>query len=191
MTQTHLLSADKLTHGPIQHLTHHWSAGVSWVCGDEGCGKTTLLRLLAGDLQPASGSVHMPVGGVFWVDLLDAAHDLTSVHVCWATLRQRYANWNDGIQNDLSDALGMTDHLDKRLNMLSAGTRRKVMLIAALASGASVTLLDQPFVALDMASIQVVLDFLHEATDHPERAWIVADYEAPGDLHLADLLHLR
>lgn len=191
MTHMHLLSADTLTHGPIQKLTHHWSAGVSWVCGDEGCGKTTLLRLLAGDLQPTSGEVRMPAGGVFWVNLQDASHDLTPVNVCWDTLRQRYANWNDDIQNDLADALGMTPHLDKRLNMLSAGTRRKVMLIAALASGASVTLLDQPFAALDRTSIDVVLDFLHEAADHPHRAWIVADYEAPSDLRLADLLHLR
>ena len=28
--------------------------GVTWVCGDESCGKTTLLRLMAGEL-PASG----------------------------------------------------------------------------------------------------------------------------------------
>jgi ABC-type multidrug transport system ATPase subunit len=161
------------------------------VCGDEGCGKTTLLRLLAGDLQPTSGEVRMPVGGVFWANLQDASHDLTPVNVCWHTLRQRYANWHDDIQNDLTDALGMAPHLDKCLNMLSAGTRRKVMLIAALASGASVTLLDQPFAALDRTSIDVVLDFLHEAADHSHRAWIVADYEAPSDLRLADLLHLR
>ena len=191
MTHMHLLSAEKLTHGPIQNLSHHWSAGVSWVCGDEGCGKTTLLRLLAGDVQPTSGTVRMPVGGVFWANLQDASHDLTPVNVCWDTLRQRYANWRDDIQNDLADALGMTHHLDKRLNMLSAGTRRKVMLIAALASGATVTLLDQPFAALDRTSIDVVLDFLHEAANHPHRAWIVADYEAPSDLRLADLLHLR
>lgn len=191
MTHTHLLSVDKLTHGPIQQLTHHWSAGVSWVCGDEGCGKTTLLRLLAGDVQPTSGAVQMPAGGVFWANLQDASHDLTPVNVCWHTLRQRYANWRDDIQNDLTDALGMTPHVDKRLSMLSAGTRRKVMLIAALASGATVTLLDQPFAALDRSSIDVVLDFLHEAADHPQRAWVVADYEAPNDLRLADLLNLR
>ena len=190
MTQTHLLRADKLTHGPIQNLTHQWPAGVSWVCGDEGCGKTTLLRLLAGDVQPTSGTVSLPAGGVFWANLQDVAHDQTSVNVCWTTLRQRYPNWRDDMQHDLTDALGMTPHLDKRLNMLSAGSRRKVTLIAALASGATVTLLDQPFAALDTVSVQWVLDFLHEASDHTQRAWIVADYEVPNDLRLADVLNL-
>jgi ABC-type multidrug transport system ATPase subunit len=84
----------------------------------------------------------------------------------------------------------MTQHLDKRLNMLSAGSRRKVMVVAALASGATVTLLDQPFVALDLGSIRIIHEFLHEATEHTSRAWIVADYTAPVDLPLASVLNL-
>lgn len=190
MTTPPLLSVHQLTHGPIQNLTHQWSAGVNWVCGDEGCGKTTLLRLLAGDVQPISGTVSLPAGGVFLANLQDAVHDQTSVTECWTTLRQRYPNWQEDLQHDLTDALGMTPHLDKRLNMLSAGSRRKVTLIAALASGATVTLLDQPFAALDTVSIQLVLDFLHEASDHTQRAWIVADYEVPHDFRLADVLNL-
>jgi ABC-type multidrug transport system ATPase subunit len=190
MTTTPLLSVHQLTHGPIQNLTHQWPAGVSWVCGDEGCGKTTLLRLLAGDVPPTLGTVSTPAGGVFWANLQDAVHDPTNVNVCLTALRQRYPNWQEDLQHDLTDALGMTPHLDKRLNMLSAGSRRKVTLIAALASGATVTLLDQPFAALDTVSIQLVLDFLHEASDHTKRAWIVADYEVPHDLRLADVLNL-
>ncbi len=190
MTTPSLLSVHQLTHGPIKNLTHQWPAGVSWVCGDEGCGKTTLLRMLAGDVQPTSGTVSRPAGGVFWANLQDAVHDQTNVNVCWATLRQRYPNWRDELQHDLTDALGMTPHLDKRLNMLSAGSRRKVTLIAALAAGATVTLLDQPFAALDTVSVQLVRDFLHEASDHTQRAWIVADYEVPNGLRLADVLNL-
>ncbi len=190
MPAPHLIQVTNLTHGPVQNLTHHWPAGVSWVCGDEGCGKTTLLRLLAGNLQPASGSVDTPDGDVFWVDLQDAVHDHTTVQACWDALRARCANWSDAIQHDLTKGLDMTPHLDKRLNMLSTGSRRKVMVIAALASGVTVTLLDQPFAALDMASIRLLRDFLREATEHPHRAWIVADYEAPLDLPLADVLNL-
>jgi ABC-type Mn2+/Zn2+ transport system ATPase subunit len=84
----------------------------------------------------------------------------------------------------------MQQHVDKRLNMLSAGSRRKVMLIAALASGATVTLLDQPLAALDFGSIRIIKDFLQETAEHPSRVWIVADYEAPSDLPLACVLNL-
>ena len=185
-----LLQVENLTHGPIQKLTFTWPAGVSWICGDEGTGKTTLLRLLAGDVQPTSGTVSAPEGGVFWVDLQNPAHDATTVQACWDSLRLQYPKWNDALLQDLTEALDMQQHLDKRLNMLSAGSRRKAMVLAALASGATVTLLDQPFASLDLASIRILKEFLSEAAEHPSRAWIVADYEAPRDLPLASVLNL-
>lgn len=184
------LTIEGLTFGPIHKLSFSWPAGVSWICGDEGTGKTTLLRLLAGDVQPEAGQVVAPEGNVFWVDLQDAAHDSTTVQACWDTLRRRWPNWNESLRQDLAQELDMQQHADKRLNMLSAGSRRKVMVLAALASGADVTLLDQPFTALDLASIRILHEFLHEAAEHPTRAWIVADYEVPSDLPLACVLNL-
>ena len=184
------LQVQGLSLGPIHNLSYTWPSGVSWVCGDEGKGKTTLLRLLAGDVQPAAGTVTAPVGGVFWVNLQGPEHDATTVQACWRQLRERCPQWNEELLNDLAQELDMVRHLDKQLHMLSAGSRRKVMVIAALASGACVTLLDQPFVALDFASIGILKEFLHEAAAHPSRAWIVADYEAPNDVPLASVLHL-
>jgi ABC-type multidrug transport system ATPase subunit len=84
----------------------------------------------------------------------------------------------------------MERHRHKPLFMLSTGSRRKVMLVAALASGASVTLLDQPFVSLDQVSVRVIQDFLSEAAAHTSRAWIVADYEVPEGLTPASVLDL-
>ena len=163
--------------------------GLVALVGDESAGKTTWLQCLSGGMPSVSGPE--PQAEAVWLDLRLPQQDEDTPLQVWAQLRAQHPRWNPDLHGDLVQALSLEAHVHKRLNMLSAGTRRKVMLIAALASGASVTLLDQPFVALDMASIQVVLDFLHEAADHPERAWIVADYEAPSDLHLADLLHLR
>ena len=189
-TTTPLLKIEALTHGPIQNLTFTWHAGVSWICGDEGTGKTTLLRLLAGDLQPTAGQVAAPENDVFWVDLQDAAHDTSSVQACWNALRPRWPNWNDALLQDLAHELDMQQHVDKRLNMLSTGSRRKVMVLAALASGATVTLLDQPFAALDLASMRIIQDFLHEAAEHTSRAWLVADYEMPASFEAARVLQL-
>jgi ABC-type multidrug transport system ATPase subunit len=176
--------------GPLQHLSFAWTPGVNWVCGGEGTGKTTLLRLLADDMQPKAGQVITPEGGVCWVDLHDTAHDAITVQACWNTLRARYPRWNQDLLDDLAAALDMRQHLDKRLSMLSAGSRRKVMVIAALASGATVTLLDQPFAALDAASIRILQAFLEDAAEQPHRVWIVADYTAPNNVPLASVLNL-
>jgi len=189
-TTNTLLTIECLTYGPIQNLSCTWPAGVSWICGDEGTGKTTLLRLLAGSVQPTGGQLLAPEGGVFWVDLQNPEHDATTVQASWDALRTHYPHWNQDLLQDLAEELDMTQHLDKRLNMLSAGSRRKVMVVAALASGATVTLLDQPFAALDLASVRVIHEFLQEAAEHTSRAWIVADYEAPTHLPLASVLNL-
>lgn len=190
LLQTHALSGGPADHAVIQRLSFTWSAGLHWVCGDEGCGKTSLLRLLSGDLQALGGSVHMPPGGVFWADLKGPEHDQTTVQACWEQWRTRYPQWNSALLQELSEALDMERHRHKPLYMLSTGSRRKVMLIAGLASGATVTLLDQPFVSLDQHSVKTIKAFLREAAEAPDRAWIVADYEAPDDLPLTSVLNL-
>ena len=86
--------------------------------------------------------------------------------------------------------LSLTPHLDKTLTMMSTGTRRKVLLAAVLAAQAPVTLLDQPFKALDRPSIDYLLEVLAEAARHPSRAWVVADYEAPLGVDLAGVIKL-
>jgi ABC-type proline/glycine betaine transport system ATPase subunit len=65
-----------------------------------------------------------------------------------------------------------------------------VGLVAALASGATVTLLDQPFVSLDQTSIRNLQVFLANLGLNPGRVWLIADYEKPAHLPLASVLQL-
>jgi ABC-type multidrug transport system ATPase subunit len=190
-----LLRSHDLSGGPsgetiVHELSFEWTPGLHWVCGDEGSGKTSLLRLLAGDLPAIRGSVERPPGGVFWADLKGGEHDQTTVQACWDHLQALYPTWQQTLEQDLVEVLDMERHRHKPLFMLSTGSRRKVMLVAALASGASVTLLDQPFVSLDHVSVRVIKDFLSEAAAHTSRAWIVADYEVPEGLTPASVLDL-
>jgi ABC-type multidrug transport system ATPase subunit len=122
---------------------------------------------------------------VVWADPRSAAFDALTPTAYWDGLRGRYPGWNAELLADLIDGLALEPHLPKALHMLSAGTKRKVFLAGALASGATVTLLDEPFAALDRASIAMVLEFLQEACAHPRRAWVVADYVAPPGVDLA------
>ena len=80
------------------------------------------------------------------------------------------------------EALGLGPHQHKKLFMLSTGSRRKVALVGLLASGSTVTCLDQPFAALDAASAGVLRDFLSDAADHASRTWVIADYVADARL---------
>ena len=175
--------------------------GVSWVGGGEGRGKSSLLRCLAGDLVLPGG--HLQIGTtvlanapgayraqLFWMDPRTTVHDSMRGVDFLASTAARYPGWNAALLADLTEALDLTPHLEKPLYMLSTGSKRKVWLAAALASGAVLTLLDEPFAALDKRSIRCVLELLREAASHTTRAWLVADYEAPAGVPLAQHIDL-
>ena len=175
--------------------------GVTWVGGGESSGKTTLLRLLAGELPAQSGVLQ--VNGivladqakayrneVFWVDPRSQAFDSLTPLAYWDGLRRLHPAFANELLVDLIAGFALGPHLGKSLYMLSTGTKRKVFLAAAFACGAALTLLDEPFAALDKASIHLVLELLHEAATHPTRAWVVADYVAPHTVALAGMIAL-
>lgn len=153
--------------------------GLVAVTGDEGAGKTSLLRRLGDRRDEPEESADR---SALWLDLALPGQDQQAAHEVWDALRQRYPLWDSQLQQDLVEALDLDPHLGKKLFMLSTGSRRKVALVGLLASGASVTCLDQPFDALDAASVRVIREFLGDMADHPSRTWVVADYEA--DPHL-------
>lgn len=177
-------------------LSARITPGVTLVRAGDGCGKTTLLRVLAGALPAQAGTLQIhgvcvreqPEAyrcQVFWADPQSNALDQMRPRDYFAAMATRYPGWNAALLDALVEGLSLAPHLEKPLYMLSTGSKRKVWLAAAFASGAAVTLLDTPFAALDKASIALVMDLLHEAAEHPTRAWVVAHYEALGDVPLA------
>jgi ABC-type transport system involved in cytochrome c biogenesis ATPase subunit len=185
----------------FDHLTLRIPPGVSLVTGDDGCGKSTLLRLLAGELQAQAGTFDVQGIGleaqrsayrqrVFWIDPQTEAHDAISAAGYLDSLRQHCPGFSADALADLVDGFSLTPHLHKPLYMLSAGSKRKVWLSAAFASGAAVTLIDQPFAALDGPSIRFLHELLLEVADHPTRAWVLADFQAPAGVPLASVIAL-
>ena len=191
-----------LTHGlvfafPQQPVFNGFSVaipnGLTYVVGDESSGKTTLLRLFAGDLTPQAGSIAVcgvnQAGNlasykqhVFWVDPRTSAHDGISPSEYFDLQRRIYPAFDDVMLATLIEGLSLNDHASKAMYMLSAGSKRKVWLAAAFASGAAVTLLDEPFAALDKASINFLIQQLEISAQKSKRAWVIADYEVPQNL---------
>lgn len=178
--------------------------GVTFLSGDESSGKTTLLQLLAGTLT--AGVVHgrLQIRGVTlterpqayqrqvaWLDPGACGLDQQTARQIFAGLPYQYSGCDPEALQAHIDGLSLAPHLDKALYMLSSGTRRKVLLTAALAACAPVTLLDQPFMALDRPSIAYLLQVLAEAARRTDRAWVVAGYEAPCDVPLAGVIMLE
>ena len=104
--------------------------------------------------------------------------------------RRSHAGFDEAVLADVVAGLGLGEHLHKQLFMLSTGSKRKVFMAAAFASGAALTLLDEPFAAVDAASIGFILKWLKGAVNINNRAWVIADYVAPDGLPLAQTIDL-
>lgn len=202
-----VLSASHLRFGwpgqPLfQDLNFDLPTGLSLVTGGDGCGKSTLLRLLAGNLPVDAGTLrltgrHAAEPGdaawrqqVFWIDPATDAHDAICARDFWGRLPSQYPTFAADALADLVDGLGLQPHLNKPLYMLSAGSKRKVWLAAAFAAGTPLTLIDQPFAALDGAAIRFVHELLQDVATHSRRAWVIADHQAPTGVPLAFTLFL-
>ena len=210
--QTPVLKAERLVFGyasppgpPLfNELSLELLPGVTWVGGDEGSGKTTLLQVLSGAFGPDAVQGQLRIHSVSladsreaycqrvaWLDPRDTALDQQTARQIFAELPQIHAGCSvDALQLHIA-GLSLAPHLDKALYMMSSGTRRKVLMAAAMASMAPVTLLDQPFMALDRPSGAYLLHILADAAQQSARAWVVADYEAPPGIALAGTVELR
>jgi ABC-type multidrug transport system ATPase subunit len=197
MLDTILQAYDLTFKFPQQQVFSHFSvaipAGITYVVGDESCGKSTLLRLFAGGLTLQDGSIticgisqasnaSLYQKHVFWVDPRTTVHNQISPNDYFNLQSNFYPAFDDALLLDLIEGLSLSDHISKVMYMLSAGSRRKVWLAAAFASGATVTLLDEPFAALDKASINFLIEHLENVAQHTKRAWVIADYEVPHNL---------
>ncbi|RYX97639.1 MAG: ATP-binding cassette domain-containing protein [Comamonadaceae bacterium] len=182
-------------------LTVDLPAGVTLVRGGDGSGKTTLMRVLAGALPATAGDVQ--IGGsslkadpaayrrhVFWTEPRSEAFEQFTPSEYFETVRSRYAGFDSRVLDEMTDALGLGPHMAKQLFMLSTGSKRKVWLAAAFASQAWVTFIDEPFAALDTPSIRAVMQGFQAVDASAQRAFVIADYEAPDGLPLAGIIDL-
>jgi ABC-type multidrug transport system ATPase subunit len=127
---------------------------------------------------------------VFWIDPRTTAYDQITPDAFFTSIKGLFARFDERLLTELIEGLALTEHINKAIYMLSAGSKRKVWLAAAFAAGATVTLLDEPFSALDRASIGYMLALLDKAAQYSEQAWVLADYEAPQGLKLAAVVDL-
>lgn len=176
-------------------------SGVCLLRGAEGCGKTTLFKLLSGELPPSAGALSIGDAAlaihperyrqrVFRTDPRSAALEGFTPTSWFDAIAQSYPDFRRDALPDLIEGFSLDPHVDKPMYMLSTGSQRKVWLCAALAAGTSVTLLDEPFAALDVPSIRFLTQCLRDAASHPTRAWVLADHGAPEELALSCVIDL-
>jgi heme exporter protein A len=137
------------------------------IVGPNGCGKTSLLRVLCGLTLPETGEVYWRSKKLhrnradFHASTCYLGHreslkaDLTAEENLVFQLGLRAWLSREQIHAAL-DNVGLTKQRDVPARSLSAGQKRRVSLARALASGASLWVLDEPYTNLDIAGRELV-----------------------------------
>lgn len=151
---------------------------VTGVVGPNGAGKSTVLKAVLGLVEPDAGRIR--VGG----EPVDA-HRLAVAYlpqradIDWSypaqvrdvvamgryphvgLLRRMRRTDRDAIDQAL-ERVGMTDFARRQIGELSGGQQQRVFVARALAQGAQVLLLDEPFAAVDAPTVRMLVELLRQ-----------------------------
>jgi NitT/TauT family transport system ATP-binding protein len=133
---------------------------ISALTGPSGRGKTTLLRLLSGELKPDSGTISGLAGRrVSMVFQEDRLVDVLSVRDNLAMTLPR-ARWEE-IEPGLDD-LGLSGSAPRQAGKLSGGMKRRVAILRAMLAPFDLLLLDEPFKGLDREIMETCAQYMKE-----------------------------
>ncbi len=130
------------------------------ITGDNGCGKTTLIRILAGVLAPSQGKIEWADGGRAYVGHMLAVKDDLTVTENINFMRQFVGK---GIHStaEIVERVGLRRVAEQPARTLSAGQRKRCALARLLLTDAPLWLLDEPYSNLDKQGMIMLDGILH------------------------------
>ena len=147
------------------------AAGLWMLVGSNGSGKSTLLRLIAGLLRPTAGTIHTDLRPALVFQNPD--HQLLLPSCASDLLLSLPANLAATVRRQrVAGALaqvGLSGMEQRPIHTLSGGQKQRLAIAAALASEATLLLLDEPTALLDPDSQREVLGLIRALTQRPER----------------------
>jgi iron complex transport system ATP-binding protein len=153
---------------------------INVILGLNGCGKTTLIKLLAGLMKSTSGSITIDEKPILSMSDHERSKLIAYVpqlvtscisftveeYLTLSLTNQKNIYWRPDEKDkekvvNFANRLGIDKNkLGRRIDELSGGERQIVMICGALLQDAKIIILDEPTAALDMKNQYAVLQFL-------------------------------
>jgi len=166
------------------------------IIGPSGCGKTTILRCIAGLLQPTSGTIMIGNN-----EVRGAGSDRGMVFqdfalFPWRTVKQnvQFGMEMAGVSKEEREeramryikAVGLERFAESRIHELSGGMKQRVGIARALVMHPAITLMDEPFGALDAQTRNIMQEQLVKIIQRSERTILFVTHSVDEALYLSD-----
>lgn len=179
--------------------------GVDWSIGEgefhclvgrSGCGKTTLLKIAAGLLQPTDGAISIQgkpvrepsaqVGFVFQNPTLLEWRSVLDNVLLPLSLKHSLKKKDHGKAAELLALVGLSDYTARFPRELSGGQQSRVAIARALITEPAVLLMDEPFAALDAITREELQDDLLRLCDLRKTTVLFVTHDIAEAIYLAD-----
>lgn len=181
----------------FDNYSHTFRSGITILKGYSGCGKTTLLKILAGYLRIRSGHIITPHGVPLsntkyrrkevsymfqGINLLPLASVERNLQLCAEMAMLPKKEWKYRASR-LIGQLGLDSLRHKKAGTLSGGQAQRAALARTLMKDSSILLLDEPTSGLDDTNTGIIKDLI--ATQTADKICIVSTH----DSRLLDIAH--
>ena len=182
---------------------------VTAIMGPSGIGKTTLLRLIGGQLKPESGSIlfnGQDIPQLSRNDLYELRKSMSMLFQSGALFTDMSVYENIAFplreHSDLSEALiekivlmkleavGLRGARDLKPNELSGGMARRAALARAIALDPELILYDEPFAGQDPISMGVIVRLIRSLNDAVGLTSVVVSHDVPEIMSIADYIYI-
>jgi len=146
--------------------------------GPNGGGKTTLLRVLLGLLQPKSGSItvmgetpekgrrrigYVPQFAEYDAEFPISVRDVVRMgRLSSQRLFKPYSTEDERVVDERLDWVGMLEYQDRAIRELSGGQRQRVYIARALTTNPTLLVLDEPTISVDIEARTQIYELLHK-----------------------------
>ena len=150
------------------------------IVGENGVGKTTLLKIMSGILKPDSGSITVSgmctYAGSNPYMLRGSVMDNIAFPL---TLKRQHGRREQYVVLEMIERLGLEALKHQEARTLSAGEKQKVALGRALVWDPEILLLDEPTANIDRSMIEMIEGYLKDYLKNNNRTLVVVshDYE--------------
>lgn len=164
------------------------------IIGPTGCGKTTLLHIIAGLATPSTGSVEFvgaqsgksPVSMVFQESALMPWRTVEENVPLGAEFRREEQSVLKRLGRYFLDVVKLLDFAGARPHELSGGMKQKVAIARALANDPEVILMDEPFANLDAQTRLLMREELLRIWERDKKTVILVTHNLDEAVMLCD-----